>query len=101
MIKPRAWYAYYRMFLEVHFEGDSEILNHDYEREVGHTSEDEFTSDDIRESNNDDESNEGLLQMFSDTKPSSGLRRRRIESFIIFIKQQPKESRIFWIINRT
>ena len=41
------------MVLKVHFEGDSEILNYEYEREVGHTSEDEFTSDGCGGSNND------------------------------------------------
>ena len=38
-IKLRARPDYYRMVLEVHFEGDSEILNYESEREVGHTSE--------------------------------------------------------------
>ena len=42
------------MVRQVHFEEDSEILNYEYEREVGHISEDGFTSDDLRESNNDD-----------------------------------------------
>ena len=42
----------------MHFEVDSEILNYEYEREVRHTSEDDFTSDDTVESKNDDESGE-------------------------------------------
>ena len=43
------------MVLNVHFEGESETLNYEYEREVGHTFQDEFILDDIGESNNGDE----------------------------------------------
>ena len=62
---------YYRLVLKVHFEGDSEIINYEYEREVGDTSEDVFTSDDIGESNNDGESDEGLVIMLSDEKTNT------------------------------
>ncbi len=32
------------MLLKIHYEGDSEILNYEYERDKVNTSEDEFTS---------------------------------------------------------
>ena len=67
MIKLRALPDYYRMVLKVHFEGESEILNYEYEREAGFTYEDEFTSDDVGESNKDDES-EVLVLMLSNGK---------------------------------
>ena len=49
MIKLRTRPDYYRIVLKAHFEGDSEILNYEYEREVWHISEDEFTSGDVGE----------------------------------------------------
>ena len=57
--------------LKVHFEGDSEIINYESEGEVGHTSEDKFTSDDLGDSNNDDESDEGLVLMLSGGKTNA------------------------------
>ena len=71
MIRLRARSDYYRMVLKVHSEGDSKILNYEYEREVGHPSEDKFTSDEVGKSNNDDESDEGLLVMLSDGKTNA------------------------------
>ena len=71
MIKIRARPDYYRMVLMVHFEGESEILNYEYKREAGHTSEDDFTSDDVGESNNDDGSDEGLVLMLNDEKTNA------------------------------
>ena len=44
MIQLRARPDYYRMVLKIHYGGDSEILNYEYERDSGYTSEDEFTS---------------------------------------------------------
>ena len=49
MIKLRARPDYYWMVLKVHFKGDSEVLNFECESEAGHTSEDEFTSDEVGE----------------------------------------------------
>ena len=71
MVKLRVRPDYYRLVLKVHFESDSKILNHRYERKVGHTSEDESTSDDARESNNDDKSDEGLVLMLRDGKTNA------------------------------
>ena len=71
MVKLRVRPDYYLMVLKVHFESDSEILNYKYERKVGHTSEDEFTSDDAGESNNDDKSDEGLVLMLKDGKTNA------------------------------
>ena len=71
IIKLRSRPDHYRMLLNVHFEGDSEILNYEYEREMGHNSEDWFTSDDFGESNNDDESDEGLVLMLSEGKTNA------------------------------
>ena len=71
MIKLRAMLEHYRMVLKLHFEGDSEILNYEYEREVGHTSEHEFTSNDVGESNKDDDSEKGLALMLSDGKTNA------------------------------
>ena len=68
MIKLRARPDYHRMVLKVLFEGDSEILNIEYEREVGRSSEKELTSDEVGESNNDEESEEGLVLMLRDGK---------------------------------
>ena len=45
MIQLRARPDYYRMVLKIHYGGDYEILNYEYERDNGNTSEDEFTSD--------------------------------------------------------
>ena len=59
------------MVVSVHFEGDSKILNYEYEREAGHTSEGKFTLDDVGESNNGDDSYEGLLLMLSDGKTNA------------------------------
>ena len=44
MIQLRAGPDYYRMVLKIHYGGDSEILNYEYERDSGYTSEDEFKS---------------------------------------------------------
>ena len=68
MIKLRARPEYYRMVLRAYSEGDSEILNYEIERELEHTSEDEFTSGDVGELNNDDESGKGLILILSDRK---------------------------------
>ena len=45
MIQLRARPNYYRMVLKIHYGGDSEILNYEYEWDNGNISEDEFTSD--------------------------------------------------------
>ena len=85
------------MILNIHFECDSEILNHEYERELGHASEDEFTSDDVVESNNDDESDKGLVLMLRDGKtnaPDSEEEDWTIKSFAMLIKQQRQESKV-------
>ena len=68
VIKLRTRPDYYRMVLKVYFKGDYEVLDYEYERAVGHTSEDEITSDVVGVSNNDDESFEGLVLMLSDGK---------------------------------
>ncbi len=39
VITLRARLDYYRMLLKIRFKGDSEILNYEYERENGNTSE--------------------------------------------------------------
>ncbi len=44
VIQLRARPDYYRMVLKIHNGGDSEILNYEYERDSGYTSEDEFKS---------------------------------------------------------
>ena len=61
MIKLRARPDYYRIGLNVHFGGDSEILNSEYKREERHTSEDKFSSGGVEELNNDEESEQGLV----------------------------------------
>ena len=40
MIQLRARPDYYRMVLKIHYGGDSKILNNEYERDSGYTSED-------------------------------------------------------------
>ena len=45
IIQLRARPDYYRMVFKIHYGEDSEISNHEYERENGNTSGDEFTSD--------------------------------------------------------
>ena len=44
-IQLRARSDYYHIVLQIHYRGDSEILNYEYERNNGNNSEDEFTSD--------------------------------------------------------
>ncbi len=44
MIRLRACPYYYRMVLKFRYGGDYEILNHEYERDSGYNSEDEFAS---------------------------------------------------------
>ncbi len=44
MVRLRERPDYNRMLLKIHFKGDSEILNYEYERGNGNASEDEFTS---------------------------------------------------------
>ena len=44
MIQLRVRPNYYRMVLKIHYGGDSEKLNYEYERDNGITSKDEFTS---------------------------------------------------------
>ena len=43
MIQLRARPDYNRMVLNIHYGGDSEIYNYEYERNSGYTVEDEFT----------------------------------------------------------
>ncbi len=43
MIQLHARPDYYRMALKIYHGGDSEIFNYEYERDIGNTSEDEFT----------------------------------------------------------
>ncbi len=45
IVQWRARPDYYGMVLKVHYPGDSEILNYEYERDSVNTSEDEFKSD--------------------------------------------------------
>ncbi len=45
MIQLHARPDYFRMVLKIHNIRDSEILNYEYERDNGNTSEDEFTTD--------------------------------------------------------
>ncbi len=45
MIQLRSRTDYYRVVLKIHYGGDSEILNYEYERDSGKTSEDEHSSD--------------------------------------------------------
>ncbi len=49
MIQLRARPDYYRMVLKIHYGGDSEKLNYEYERDCGNNSEDEFTWDGTEE----------------------------------------------------
>ncbi len=49
LIQLRARTDYYRMVLKIHYGGDSEILNYEYGRDNGNTSEDEFTSENADE----------------------------------------------------
>ena len=77
MIKLRGRPDYYRMVLKIHFEGDSKILNYEYEREVGHTSEDKFTSYDCGESNNHGESDEELVLMLNDEKTNTRFAKKK------------------------
>ncbi len=44
LIQLRARSDYYRMVLRIHYGGDSEILNYEFKRDNGNTSDDEFTS---------------------------------------------------------
>ncbi len=52
MIQLRTRPDYYRMVLKIHYGGDSEIFNYEYERDNGDTSEDKFTSDSADEDEN-------------------------------------------------
>ena len=71
MIKLRPRPYYFRMALKVHIEGDFEILNHEYERDLGPTSEDGFISDEIWESKNNYESGEVLVLILRNRKPNA------------------------------
>ena len=77
MIKLRARPDSYRIVLKPLFEGESEILNWEYEREVDHTSDDEFTLYDFGESNNDNELDEVLVLMLSDGKPTPRISKKK------------------------
>ena len=59
------------MVLKIYLEGDSEVLNYEYELEVVHTSEDEFISDDVGESNKNNESDKGKVLLLSDGKTNT------------------------------
>ena len=66
---------------------------------MGHTSEDELTSYDVGESEKDDESDEGLALKLSDVKQTLRIATKKnwsIESFVILIVQEKKESRVSW-----
>ncbi len=55
MIQLRARPDYYRMVLKIHYGGDSEILNYEYERDNGNTSEDKFRSNSTSEDEQEEE----------------------------------------------
>ncbi len=58
---------YYRMIQKIHYGRDSEILNYEYERDNGNTSEDEFTSDSADEDENEiEDSVEELVLMLNE-----------------------------------
>ena len=61
MITLRACPDYNRMLLKIHFKVDSEILNYEYERENGNTSEDQFTSAQSDDTSDNDDVDEELV----------------------------------------
>ncbi len=67
MIQLRARPDYYRIVLKIHYGGDSEILNYEYERDNGNNSEDEFTSDSAGEDEKEvEDSIEELVLMLNE-----------------------------------
>ena len=67
MIQLRARPNYYRMVLNTHYAGDSEILKDEYGRDCGNTSENEFTSDGIQEDEQEiEDSIEELVLMLNE-----------------------------------
>ncbi len=69
MIKLRAPPYDYRMVLKIHYKGDSEILNYEYERENGNTIEDEFTSAKFEDSSDKDDVNNELVLTLHSSAP--------------------------------
>ena len=61
MIKLRERPDYYRMLLKIHFQGDSEIFNYEYERENDNSPEDEFTSAESDDTSDKDEFDDELV----------------------------------------
>ena len=69
MIQLRARPDYYRMVLKIHYGGDSEILNYEYERDGGNTSEEDFTSDSTEEDEQEIENSiEELVLMLNESE---------------------------------
>ncbi len=69
VIQLRARPGYYRMVLKIHYGGDSEMLNHEYERDNGNNSKDEFTSDSADEDQHEIEDPvEELVLMLNEPK---------------------------------
>ncbi len=67
MIQLRAHLDYYRMVLKIHYGGDYEILDYEYERETGNSSKDGFTSDSAYEDELEvEDSTEKLVLMLNE-----------------------------------
>ncbi len=72
MIQLRARPDYYRMVLKIHYGGDSEILNYEYERDGGNTSEEDFTSDSTEEDEQEiEDSIEELVLMLNEREKTT------------------------------
>ncbi len=72
MIQLQVRPDYYRMVLNVHYGGDSEILNYECERDSGYTSEYQFTSDSaIYDKHEEEDSIEELVLMLNEPQRNS------------------------------
>ncbi len=56
------------MVLKIHYGGDSEILNYEYEREIGNNSEYEFTSDGVDDEDQEENSIEDMVLMLNESE---------------------------------
>lgn len=68
IVQLRAQPDYYGMSIKINFNGDSEILNYEYEHENGHTSEDKITSV-VSEDTIDEDTEEELVLMLRHEDP--------------------------------
>ncbi len=86
---------YHHTVLKIHYEGDSEILNYEYERDNGYTSEDEFTSDsaDADEQEEEDSTEELVLMLNEpDEKTESSDEDQLVDEKLSHLKSKDTEA---------